>query len=74
MIGQIENHVMRGSLPLTLVTIFCYSCRQKHSITFTREATPSNDWKLMQTNIKWNLGNSVREEESDAVKVWKWSC
>lgn len=63
MIGQIENHAMRGSLPLTLLTIFCYSCRQKHSIIFTREVSPSNEWQLMQSNIKWNLGNSVGEGE-----------
>ena len=39
---QRETHDMRVSPPLTLLMLFCYMCRQKPSITFIREVSPSN--------------------------------
>jgi hypothetical protein len=45
---QLETHDMRGSPPLTLLMILCYTCRQEPSITIIRETSPSNWWKQMQ--------------------------
>jgi hypothetical protein len=40
---------MRESPPLTLLMIFYYTCRQEPSIAVVREASPSNCYKLMQS-------------------------
>ena len=39
---------MRGSLPMTLLMVFCYTCRQEPSITHTRSFTQ----QLMETDAK----------------------
>ena len=57
---------MRGRPPLTLLTIFCYMCRQEAGKIVIRKASSSNRWKHGQRpkpNIRWSLENPVQERE-----------
>ena len=52
---------MRRKPLLTLLMLFCYTCRPKPSVNVIKGASPSNCWKLMQrpTAKHWmELGES----------------
>jgi hypothetical protein len=47
-LGEIVNHAIRRNPPLSLLMIFCNTCRQESNKTFIREASLNKYWENIQ--------------------------